>query len=152
MLNTIASMLGMGWSHCRSGLHLAEELLLQLVGPALVSLGVSCQVSNVCTLEHHLRTRPRQQDRLAAAHKTTQSCSHGRLHRLRVQRHACARLMQLVQGWCAVCNPSPTAHTAPVCEQSYTLTGATMLVHTAQSQLWQQADSRAAAAPVRHSE
>ena len=37
-------------------LHLAEELFFQLVGPALVDVVVSCQVANVCTLYHHLRT------------------------------------------------------------------------------------------------
>ena len=34
---------------------LAEELLLKLVGPALVGLNVSCQVANVCALDHHLQ-------------------------------------------------------------------------------------------------
>ena len=37
-------------------LYLAEELLFQLVGPALVGVVVSRQVADVCTLYHHLRT------------------------------------------------------------------------------------------------
>ena len=132
MFNEIASMLGMGWSQCKSVLHLSEELLLQLVGPALVGLGVSCQVSNVCTFQHHLRTRPCQQDRHAAAHKTTQGCSH-RLHILRVQRHACTRLMQPVQGWWAVCNPAlQLVSTLQLSADSAFVTEAAILVHTAQ--------------------
>ena len=38
------------------GTHLAEELFLQLVGPALMGLQVGCQVPNVGTLQHHLHT------------------------------------------------------------------------------------------------
>ena len=36
---------------------LLEELLLQLVGPPLVRLCVSCQMSNVSTLQQHLHNR-----------------------------------------------------------------------------------------------
>ena len=36
--------------------HLAEELFFQLVRPAPVSVVVSCQVTYVCTLDHHLYT------------------------------------------------------------------------------------------------
>ena len=35
---------------------LAEELLLQLVGPPLVCARCCCQVPNVSTLQHHLQT------------------------------------------------------------------------------------------------
>ena len=35
---------------------LAEEFFFQLVGPALVCLGLSCQVADVCTLQHHLHS------------------------------------------------------------------------------------------------
>ncbi len=34
--------------------HLTEELLFKLQGPALVGLQAGCQVSDVCTLQHHL--------------------------------------------------------------------------------------------------
>ena len=35
---------------------LAEELFLKLVGPALVRLGLGCQVADVRTLQHHLHS------------------------------------------------------------------------------------------------
>lgn len=40
---------------------LAEEFLFQLVSPALVSGYISCQVSNVSTLEHHLHKNTMQE-------------------------------------------------------------------------------------------
>jgi len=38
----------------RRGGNLAEELLFQLVGPALVGRHVCCQMTNVSTLQQHL--------------------------------------------------------------------------------------------------
>ncbi len=43
-----------GQVRVKHGRHLSEEFLLQLEGPALVSLGAHCQVTNVSTLQHHL--------------------------------------------------------------------------------------------------
>ena len=37
--------------------HLLEELLLQLICPALVCLAVCRQVTNISTLQHHLYQR-----------------------------------------------------------------------------------------------
>ena len=42
--------------------HLSEELFFQLVGPLLVGLGVHSQVTNVCTLQHHLHAHTLRQN------------------------------------------------------------------------------------------
>lgn len=45
-----------GEAACTLLVPLAEELLLQLIGPPLVRARCCCQVPNVSTLQHHLHT------------------------------------------------------------------------------------------------